>query len=253
MDNELYKPIKEKIQDWINYREHEPPESAAREYKEKYRKNNDLDCKLTGGNLKADTIFSLWIPLRFTLVRINGYEKINKIVGILDKNEVECLKKVKENLEDLLPSDKDVVKKLSKLFELGQKRCNVMILKDRKMQSRSRYYDYMPRFLYECFKDGEFSKYFQNDEEFKQWIIDQKLAMFFVDSDVSKEKILDLAGTKDIKNNIPPNGVEPLEGMIDKYIEILLKRKIFIENSGFSLVQTKCTKTKINAPKIWVR
>ena len=34
---------------------------------DEYRKTHDLDCIQTKGNLAADTIFSLWLPLRYTL------------------------------------------------------------------------------------------------------------------------------------------------------------------------------------------
>ena len=52
-----YEPIINQLSYWINYK------GSGDEY----RKNNDRDCILTEGNLYADTIFSLWLPLRYTL------------------------------------------------------------------------------------------------------------------------------------------------------------------------------------------
>lgn len=52
-----YSIIKMQIEYWINYTG----------TGDAYRKKNDLDCILTNGNLFADTLFSLWLPLRYTL------------------------------------------------------------------------------------------------------------------------------------------------------------------------------------------
>lgn len=113
---------------------------------------------------------------------------------------------------------------LIRLFDLGQKRCNVMILKDRSMQRRSQkpYYDYMPYFLSECFEDGEFSSYFTDgDEELKAWIQEEKLEMFFKEDRIEKKAIKDLAGTGDIKRGVP----QDMNSLLDNYIGILEQRE----------------------------
>lgn len=38
------------------------------------RETNDLDCLYKGGNLDADTIFSVWTPLKFVLDYLNPNE-----------------------------------------------------------------------------------------------------------------------------------------------------------------------------------
>ncbi len=71
--------IKRKINSWICY-EKARPKTAYSVYPsahDEFRRMNDLDCILTNGDLCADTIFSLWLPLRFALVRLNGYGNIN--------------------------------------------------------------------------------------------------------------------------------------------------------------------------------
>lgn len=222
---DLYEPIKSKIEAWIWYEENKPKseyECNPNEHDE-FRKKHDLDCILTNGNLRADTIFSLWLPLRFVLVRINGYGKLNKLGNINDKDTF--LKKLSKVgvLEQLLPIENLTVIKLSKLFYLGQKRSNVMILQMRWLQSRGLKpcYDYMPYFLYECFDDGIFSKAFGSNDKLIRWINDESLEVFF-DGAVVKDNIRDLSDSGSLKNGIPKD----IDFLIQNYIGILERRKV---------------------------
>lgn len=74
------KPIENKIQNWITYEENKPriPYEQNYEVHHRYRSTHDLDCVLLGGDLRADNIISLWLPLRYCLVEINGYPTLNK-------------------------------------------------------------------------------------------------------------------------------------------------------------------------------
>ena len=58
---------------WIEYEENKPKTKYDEdsENHDKFRSEHDLDCVLRNGNLHADTIFSLWLPLRFALVRLH--------------------------------------------------------------------------------------------------------------------------------------------------------------------------------------
>lgn len=128
----IYKPITQKIQSWIDYNRNKPKGNYAAHKQEhdEYRKNNDLDCILTDGNLYADTIFSLWLPLRFVLVRINDYKVLNQYGDINNKDKKgEFLRAIAGNIPQLLPLENSIVMKLIRLFDLGQKRCNVMNIK----------------------------------------------------------------------------------------------------------------------------
>lgn len=220
-----YAPIKEKIEAWIWYDEHEP-KSDYRKCNE-FRRKYDLDCILTGGNLNADTIFSLWRPLRFTLVRINGYPKLNKY-GTVKKN-ADFLRKICNDtvLREILPNDTPMVINLARLFELGQTRANIMILPQgyRKLnlfRNDTPYHDYVPYFLYECFKDGYFSYAFQNDDtELINWINNENLRMFF-DGKPCRENLKDLAKTGDIKSGLPKD----LNVLFENYINLLEERNI---------------------------
>lgn len=224
----VYGPIYKKIISWIAYEENKPitEYNYEKEKHDKYRAENDLDCVLQKGNLNADTIFSLWLPLRFALVRINNYRGLKKVTGVkLDKTK-EFLERllVDRNLEKLLPLENRTTRLLSELFVYGQQIENTMLFPDgcRWMQKRGKkpYYDYMPYFLYECFEGGDFSSAFMDDEDLRTWIEREDLGCFF-EGEPCKENIIDLAGTGDITNGIPGD----LNEMLEQYITILQKRK----------------------------
>lgn len=91
---------------------------------------------MTGGNLFADTIVSLWLPLRYTLnyfecqkwTEWKEYEaKVlrAKRMGLKDCNEF--LEDLIANIEIYLP-DHAISRKLSELFVIGQSKSNVMLL-----------------------------------------------------------------------------------------------------------------------------
>lgn len=222
--NNIYEHIQEKVLDWIWYEEHKP-QTKYEEDKishDIFRQEHDLDCVLSNGNLSADTIFSLWLPLRFTLVSINGYKKLNEF-GDLNNRYFFLKVLLKRNvMETLLPKGNESVKLLSRLFQLGQTKANVMILPNRYLQVRGMapYYDYMPYFLLECFVGGNFHEVFGTDEKLIAWIIQEKLEDFFC-GEICKQNIRDLAGTNNIKCGIPKN----IDLLLNNYIDILESRQ----------------------------
>ena len=224
----VYGPIYKKIISWIAYEENAPitEYNYEKEKHDKYRSENDLDCILRNSNLNADSIFSLWLPLRFVLVTINGYRRLKRITRVKLNKSNEFLERllVDRNLEKLLPLENETTHLLSELFVYGQQVENRMLFPEgcRLLQKRGKkpYYDYMPRFLYECFIGGDFCSAFKNDEELIDWIKKEDLISFF-DGKISKDNIIDLAGTGNVKKVIP----EDLNGMLKKYISILQKRE----------------------------
>ena len=197
---DVLRPIRQKIQEWIIHSEDEPVE-----------------------------VISLWRPLRFTLARINGYPKLNKMGDM--NNKITFLKELeKHDLEVFLPINKPIVQKLVKLFKVGMTRANVMILPQRTgmeslncLRSQEPFHDYMPYFLHECFEGGRFEQCFEDDNALKDWIEEQHLEMFFEGNDIKKEKIKDLSGMGDYRKSIPLN----MEVMLENYIEILEDRGRF--------------------------
>lgn len=224
MSNEVYEPIRKKIEEWIDYYAHEPavPYHGNEAEHDEYRRWHDRDCVLTGGNLKADTMFSLWRPLKYTISRLHG-EKVIK--GGKRSFIQELLRE--DNMEKFLPAGQPIIKKLSRLFELGMGRENVFLLPDRKLNAArgaKNYEDYMPVFLLESFGDRVFAHYWQDEEDHIRWIKEERLEVFF-DGDISPENIKDLSGSGDIRNSYAPEGIQPMERMIDNYISILQERR----------------------------
>ena len=142
--------IEQHIQYWINYKG----------TGDEYRKTHDLDCILTNGNLNADTLISLWLPLRRILSfentkKWNDYVQVEK--NILRPKKINLKKcdefmcDLRDNVEEFIP-DQDLRNRTEELFELGRTRANVIILPYRKwnnMRAFHPYWDYMPHFLYD--------------------------------------------------------------------------------------------------------
>lgn len=227
----IYEPIIIKLNEWITYDENEPKVDyrEAPELHDAYRREHDRDCILTDGNLHADTIFSLWLPLRNTIVCLNDADAIEEVGDIYDKMSFVRALVQDDNLEKLLPAKYMVVEKLSRLFELGMKRGNVMILPERWINSargKKPYYDYMPVFLLESFPGGEFADAWNGLEDFIDWIYREYLEMFF-DGEISPENICDLAGIGDLRVSRSTDGIIGMERLIDQYIEILRERNFY--------------------------
>lgn len=210
----IYGPIIKKLDNWIEYMETCPKGMSYAHNKEifdEHRRTHDLDCILTNGNLNADTIISLWTPLK-TVIYDNASrnKEVYEVLGLKEGNTIykkmDVLKKIKENIEFILPENEYTTKLLTRLFILGQQSCNVMILPDRNMNSmrgRKPYKDYMPYFLKECFAGGDFASFFSGDEDFKEWIEQEKLEAFFEDGVVKPDRIKDLACSGDLKDSKP--------------------------------------------------
>lgn len=211
-----YTPIVEKINYWR--------ESDADVFGDEYREKHDLDCILTNGNLLADTIFSLWLPLRYTL---NYFESARwtywknfeqaflkpKKLGLKDHKPF--LSELVSDIEEFLPTH-EITNKLVRLFELGQKRANVMILPYRSWNSKrgySPYWDYLPHFLWDVLTGP-------NTEAVSEWIRREKLSMLFQDeNNITRENLIDLAGTGDVRCHAPKDIVLPV--LLDNYIRLL--------------------------------
>ncbi len=207
---ERYEPLLRRIDSWIWYQEHMPKSDYKSEPQvhDAFRSAHDLDCVLLDGDLNADTIFSLWLPLRFTLKSIHGYARLRSLGNINHKYLfLKALRQAygTERFKTLFPLDDERILALLTLFELGQTRANVMRLPDRRMQARGMapYYDYVPYFLYECFANGAFSAYFGSDDELVTWIHQEALTMFFKQGEIKPSTLCDLSESGSIQCGIP--------------------------------------------------
>lgn len=236
MSQNIYESIRRKVEEWLWYDENQPEGNyfANVEEHDRFRSLHDRDCVLTGGELRADTLFSLWMPLRHTITRLNDRGTILS-VGDISKKYVFLREFIKgDNMEKLLPEAESIVRKLSELFELGMGRENVFLLPERQLncaRARKPYYDYVPVMLLEAFSGGAFSEYWNSPEAYRQWIEEEHMEVFF-DGDVSPEHIKDLSGSGDIHISLAPEGVAPMERMLDNYIAVLKERKKYYGQAG---------------------
>lgn len=227
---EFYRPFITKFKEWVAYSENCPKGNYKVHFKEydEFRAANDRDCVLIGGNLYADTIFSLWTPLKQTIIRLNAKEAIQQVGNIGSKYLFCKSLLVGDNLSKLLPEDNSVVKELRELFVIGLERCNVMILPERWLnpkRGKNPYRDYVPHFLYELFPGGDFASVFDSEEELVKWIKKEKLHMFFKDGIISRDSIIDLSGSGDVKCSFAPFCEKEQCQMLHNYRMILQLRE----------------------------
>lgn len=235
MSQNIYEPIRRKVEEWLWYDENQPKGNyfANVEEHDRFRSLHDRDCMLTGGNLRADTLFSLWTPLRHTIMRLNNKETIRS-VGDISKKYVFLREFIKgHNIETLLPESESIVWKLSELFELGMGRENVFLLPARQLncaRARKPYDDYVPVMLAEAFPGGAFSEYWDSPEAYRRWIDEEHMEMFF-DGGIFPEHVRDLSGSGDVHISLAPEGVASMERMLDNYIAVLKTRKQYFDQT----------------------
>lgn len=186
---EKYEDLLEQNKKWLKIKQDE------------WRKENDLDVVWLKGNLNADTIFSVWMPLKMCLQCSAAYPYSQKGLKYFPfkqdgyKGYMNFLTDIEINIDKYLP--KDEWPELYEFAELASTRANVMKLPNRGMQTRGikefsfekwkvtePFFDQMPRTLYECFEGGELQKreraYFKNDNEVIRWVEDEKLTSFLM-------------------------------------------------------------------------
>jgi hypothetical protein len=248
--DKIYEPILRQLAYWKDYHTRDSERSQKLWQGDRtvcsddeFRAANDRDCILTGGNLNADTIFSLWLPLRHTIARINSGETISRIGNIKNKNSFVCALLEGDNLEKLLPKELSIVRTLSELFTYGMERENVMLLPKRFINYEGKkaslnytrgkeYFDYVPRFLYEMLEGGAFADAVDDDDEVcRAWIKEQNMTMLFQDGILDREHIIDLTGSGSVMVSLAPKGSSYEEGlmlqenMLRNYIDVLKLRK----------------------------
>lgn len=209
--------IKTHIQYWIDYK------GSG----DGYRRTHDLDCILTGGNLYADTLISLWLPLRYVLnyCNIEQWEDYRRKKDL--KNNDDFLHILKDNIQTFI-TDKQLLGKLEKLFVLGRTRANVIILPYRwwnNLRGGDPYWEYFPHFLYDLL-NTEDESFFKTMQE---WIMREHLHMFF-DGEINKDKIKDLCGMGNPWSHYPGDKQFDVHKLIDNYISILAQRSHYYQN-----------------------
>ena len=208
---DYYTPIIAKLKYWRDYN----------------RRIYDWDYVLTGGNLNADTIISLWLLLRYTMNHFEkprwqqwrDFEYAELRPSRRLKDHPPFLDDMIEHLDQFLDMEAEITQKLLLLFDLGQKRSNVMLLPKRSwntLRGGKPYYDYMPHFLYDLFS------YAQDEEALQSWLHKENLEPFFAAETIEQRNILDLAGTGSPCRHSPKD--IQLDQLLDNYIAILRRR-----------------------------
>lgn len=196
---------------------------------EKWRKENDLDAVWLNGDLHADTIFSVWMPLKMCLQCLAGNRFSRKGIRRTPYKTQEyyddIVINIMENDNPYLPRNDELVEELYQFAELASTRANVMRLPNRKMQVRWKYYDQMPKTLYECFESDTsvFSKHFESDDAVKEWVKAEKLEMFF-DGYTTRDNIKPLIDRMKSSEFQWLEEYEDILEMLKKYNEILRVR-----------------------------
>ncbi|MGR6545715.1 hypothetical protein [Paenibacillus tundrae] len=201
----------------------EQPSYGGATYDE-WRKENDLDVVWLNGDLHADTIFSVWIPLKMSLQSVAGDTFSYKGNRGTPSKENECFKDIIENINHYLPPEHALVNELYRFAELASTRANVMRLPNRQMQKRGFFYfDQIPKTLYECFGEGRFNTYFESDQAVKEWVKEEKMDMFF-DGSISRNNVKPLISRMQASDCEWLKESDDILEMLVQYNEILCKR-----------------------------
>ncbi len=234
--NQKYEPILNELMYWYHY--------DYENHSKTYRKTHDRDCLLTGGNLCADTVISLWLPLRYVIMNENSkrWQQITNKSNL--KKNKEFLLDLIDHIEVYIPEDSPYLDALSYLFTLGQTRANVMILLDPSWNTdkgSGPYYDYLPHYLYDLMED--------DSGEIKSWIKDEHLTGFFQNEIVRKDHILDLAGTGSVTLHYP--SIIHLDVLLGNYIRILEDRsQYYIPAVKFEAVEANMNGFRLDQENI---
>ncbi len=173
-----HKPYEE-----LNYKERSEYERVYDEW----RISNDLDVIHLNGDLNADTIFSVWMPLKMCLQSAPTYPYCEQGNDEKPYKGKPYLPNIIKNIDKYLPYNE--WKELYKFASLASTKANVMKLPDSGMQNRGKlYFDQMPKTLYECFEEGIYAEYFKKIE-ITTWVRKQNLIMFFENEEFSRQNI----------------------------------------------------------------
>lgn len=188
---------------------------------DEWRKKYDLDVIHLKGDLNADTIFSIWMPLKMCLQISNTYPYSDHGNNEKPYKSYPYIPNIIKNIDTYLPYNK--WKDLYEFVSIALTEANVMKLHNRKMQIRGeKFCDQMPKTLYECFEGGIFNEYFK-DGKVDEWIRNANLSMFF-EGKISRENIKPLIPRMKASEFEWLKNRQEIEQMLKNYCEILKMR-----------------------------
>lgn len=184
----------------------------------------------------ADTIFSVWTPLK---------RCIEIITGNIYNKKLENLEYIKKEKDIIFKNHQELYKAVNKFAESACKKGNVIEYpaypKDNGarsglFQTRGNpklYNDIFLISLYNCFPEGYFFKLFNEKSNYKNindWIKKQKLEIFFKDKkNFNKNNIIEIASQTSKNNNWNNVNEEQMIKILNEYSRIIEERTIELD------------------------
>lgn len=229
-----------------------------------WRRANDLDCIAKDGDLRADTLISMWSPMKMVLQYLHPGMVIYKTANGSDPNYY--LSMLRDNFDKYFKFEdkkrQGLVTMLDSLCAFAEKESNFILLpgvsRDKGTQMNpDRYglkihgkyvwlYDQVPCTLYHVFEKDTLGKYFNDEKEVIDWIKREHLEVgfnTFVGNNICQECIIPLKTSTMILTNCDDTDYKSfargkwcedessLKGMLEYGIELLAQRASTMENA----------------------
>ena len=179
----------------------------GRDRYDEWRRKNDLDCMYMDGDMRADTLFSAWTPIKWVADCLNREKGMRFYKRTRDQDDpYRHLKLLADNRGSYLPDSYELVQLLDRFLELAEGRWNYILLPDRNMNSK-RYsglhigdksvslFDEVPPMLYHIFNKESLGKYFADEDgqydvdTVVAWIRREHLEMGFEGGNIDEAEI----------------------------------------------------------------
>ena len=209
---------------------------------DEWRKENDLDCMYYKGDLRADTLISVWTPMRMVLDYFNkdkGMVFRKRATGEGDINKY--LKMIVSDTTRYLPANHILTSLLNELLMWAEKPCNYILLPYEEMNC-NRYsinnngetlwlYDFVPCTMYHIFDHETLGRYFDGECAAKEWILREKLQCAFYNNEISIDKIIPMTKGMNISRPRLLATEKEIKEMLCYMIDLLKRRNLLLNNN----------------------
>ena len=180
---------------------------AGRARYDAWRKENDLDCMYLDGDMKADTLFSAWTPIKWVADCLNSKNDMRFYKRTRDEQDpYRHLNLLADDRDTYLPPGHELVLLLDRFLELAEGRWNYILLPDRQMnclrynglsigETSVTLFDEVPAMLYHIYQKDSLGRFFLDEngevdqKKVEAWIHRERLEMGF-DGEVKPDRIL---------------------------------------------------------------
>jgi len=205
---------------------------------DEWRQSNDLDCLYFDGDLRADTLISMWTPIKWVVDFLNqdtGKKFYKRIKDASDP--LSDLKLLADDRDTYMPAKHEFTLLLDRLLELAELRCNFILLPDRRMNC-DRYcirrgeeklwlYDSVPATLCHIFNPDTLGKYF-TDIKPEEWVISEHLDVAFIDEIVDVNHIIPMICNTNPEKPHWLTNEENIRQALNYMIELLERRLKYV-------------------------